>query len=169
MYRVKQFIWAVKSIFFKVDYDFINKFLNEDEKKLFNKLSNSDKHHSIRVSKEAIKILNTKSNYDYTDINIDRVAKASLLHDIGKIAGSLNIFEKSTMVILNKVTNGKLKRYEHIKQIDIYYNHPKKGRDLLKKLNIYDKEFLDSIRYHHEKNNSKNLLLEIIKESDNRN
>ena len=167
MYRVKQFIWAVKSIFEKIDYNFVNKFLNEDERKLFNKLTKSDKHHSIRVSKEAIQILNEKSNY--IDIDVDRVAKASLLHDIGKIEGSLNIFEKSTMVILNKVTNGKLKRYEHIKQIDIYYNHPKKGRDLLEKLDIYDKEFLDSIRYHHEKNNSDNILLEIIKESDDKN
>ena len=167
MYRVKQFIWAAKSIFEKVDFDFVDKFLNEDEKALFYKLSKSDKHHSIRVSKDAIEIV--KDNSKYSNMDLDRVAKASLLHDIGKITGSLNIIEKSVMVVLNRVTNGKIKSYENIKQVDIYYNHPKKGRDLLKKLDAYDKEFLDSIRYHHEGYAKKNSLLEIIKESDDKN
>ena len=167
MYRVKQFIWAIKSIFEKVDYTFIDRFLNKDEKDLFDKLSKSDKHHSIRVAKDAIEILNSKSKY--IDLDLDKVVKVSLLHDIGKISRNLNIIEKSTIVILNKVTKGKLKRYKYIKSIDVYYNHPKKGRDLLKKFDIYDKEFLDSIRYHHEENDENNLLLEIIKESDNKN
>ena len=40
------------------------------------------------------------------------------LHDIGKGEHSLNIFEKSTLVILNKITNGKLRRLDNIKNID---------------------------------------------------
>lgn len=165
MYRVKQFIWAIKSIVEEVDYKFVDKFLSIHERQLFNKLSKSDKHHSIRVSKDAIDIIE-KSNYD---VKLEKVAKAALLHDIGKIDAGLNIFEKSIMVILDKASKGKFKKYSNIKQVDIYYNHPEKGIDLLKKIDIYDKEFLDSIRYHHEVDKSNNIILEIIRESDNRN
>lgn len=165
MYRVKQFIWVIKSLVEKVDYNFVDKFLNIHEKQLFDKLSKSDKQHSIRVSKDAIKIIET-SNYN---INLEKIAKAALLHDIGKVDGGLNIFEKSVMVILDKVSKGEFKKYSNIKQIDMYYNHPEKGIDLLKEFDSYDKEFLDSIRYHHQVNKSNNIILEVIKESDNRN
>ena len=77
-----------------------------------------DRHHSIRVCKDAINISKEKN------IKIDDkiIGKISLLHDIGKGEHSLNIFEKSILVILNKITNGKLRRLDNIKNIDIYYN-----------------------------------------------
>lgn len=166
IYRVKQFIWATKSLVEKVDTDYVDKFLNRNEKILFNKLKKSDKHHSIRVCKDAIEILKNKNE----DIEVSRVAKAALLHDIGKTEYGLNIFEKSALVILNKVTNGKIKKYKNIKQVDIYYNHPYKGVDLLKEFNDYDKEFLESVKYHHNnEQKTNNKLLNIIKESDNKN
>ena len=50
LYRVKQFIWAIKSLFQEVDNDYVNKLLDKREKRLFNKLKKSDKQHCIRVS-----------------------------------------------------------------------------------------------------------------------
>ena len=94
---------------------------------------------------------------------------AALLHDIGKGEYGLNIVEKSVLVILNKVSKGKLKKYNTIKAVDSYYNHAEKGANLLKQFNVYDKEFLDTVRYHHNNNVVGNKLLEIIRESDNRN
>ena len=38
LYRVKQFIWAVKSLSEDIDTEYVNKFLNKKERKLFNKL-----------------------------------------------------------------------------------------------------------------------------------
>ena len=55
-YRVKQFLWAITSYFKKVDYNYIDNFLDEKEKQLFNKLKHNEKHHSIRVCKDAINI-----------------------------------------------------------------------------------------------------------------
>ena len=81
----------------------------------------------------------------------------------------VNIVEKSVLVILNKVSKGKLKKYNTIKAVDSYYNHAEKGANLLKQFNVYDKEFLDTVRYHHNNNVVGNKLLEIIRESDNRN
>ena len=51
LYRVKQFIWAVKSLSEDIDTEYVNKFLNKKERKLFNKLKKTDKQHCIRVSK----------------------------------------------------------------------------------------------------------------------
>lgn len=163
LYRVKQFVWAIKSLSEDIDNKYVNKFLNKEERKLFNKLKKSDKQHCIRVSKDALSLSKERN------INSNRVAKAALLHDIGKGEYGLNIVEKSILVILHKVSNGELKRFNKFKAVDTYYNHGEKGADLLKKFNVYDKEFLDTIRYHHDKKINGSKLLEIIRESDNRN
>ena len=47
----------------------------------------------------------------------------ALLHDVGKGEFGLNLVEKSVLVLLNNLTKGKIKKYDNIKQIDIYYNH----------------------------------------------
>lgn len=165
-YRVKQFLWAITSYFKKVDYNYIDNFLDEKEKQLFNKLKHNEKHHSIRVCKDAINISKEKN----TKIDSNIIGKLSLLHDIGKGQQSLNIFEKSTLVILNNITNGKLRKFDNIKKIDIYYNHGIKGARLLKEHNKYDKEFLEAIEFHHnDKFSGNNQLLDIIRESDNKN
>ena len=164
-YRVKQFIWAVGSTFKKVDYGYIKKYLNDDEILMFNKLKKSDKHHCIRVCSDSVKLL--KENNFKIDEN--KVGKAALLHDIGKSQYHLNVIEKSTVVLLDKFSNGNLKKYNNIKQIDIYYNHPKIGYDMLKKYN-YDKELLEVVRYHHKNKEVKNnKLVDIISISDNKN
>jgi len=163
LYRVKQFVWALKSLSEDIDTKYVNKFLNKKEISLFNKLKKTDKQHCIRVSKDAVHLSKEKN------INLNRVAKVGLLHDIGKGEYGLNIIEKSVLVVLNKITKGKLKKYDTIKAVDSYYNHAEKGANLLKQFNTYDKEFLDTIRYHHNNKIQGSKLLDIIKESDNRN
>lgn len=163
LYRVKQFIWAIKSLADDVDTEYVNKFLNKNERKLFNRLRKTDKQHCIRVSKDAVSLSKDKH------IDVNRVAKVALLHDIGKSEYSLNVFEKSILVILNKVSKGKLKRFDDFKAVDSYYNHAAKGANILKEVNIYDKEFLDTVRYHHDSKIHGSKLLEIIRESDNKN
>ena len=80
IYRVKQFLWAIGSHFKEVDYKYVDKFLDSKEKELFNKLKHNEKHHSIRVCKDAINILREKN----IEIDDKKIAKLSLLHDIGK-------------------------------------------------------------------------------------
>lgn len=163
LYRVKQFIWAIKSLFQEVDNDYVNKLLDKREKRLFNKLKKSDKQHCIRVSKDAVILSKDKG------LNAKRVAKVALLHDIGKAEYRINIVEKSILVILNKLSKGNLKKFDNIKSVDAYYNHAEKGANVLKQFNIYDKEFLDTVRYHHNKNVVGSKLLEVIREIDDRN
>lgn len=163
IYRVKQFIWAITAKFKPIDYKLTKKYLNENEQKIFNKLRDSEKQHSIRVCKEALEKCNAYK------IDRNKLAKIALLHDIGKIKGKLNIIDKSVIVILDKMTKGNLRRYEKNKKVDIYYNHPKKSVDILKEINRYDKEFLEAIEKHHYKKIGSNVYLKIIKECDDNN
>ena len=42
LYRVKQFVWALKSLSEDIDIEYVNKFLNKREKNLFNKLKSNN-------------------------------------------------------------------------------------------------------------------------------
>ncbi|GAB6168735.1 HD domain-containing protein [Clostridium carnis] len=165
LYRVKQFLWACSSLFKKIDYDYIRKYLSEDEIKLFNELKHNDKHHCIRVCKDSMIMRDEKK------INVDKIklGKAALLHDIGKSKFHLNVMEKSMVVLLDKATKGKINKYDNIKQIDIYYNHPKIGADILRNYN-YDNEILEVVKYHHHSDiGENNKILDIISKCDNKN
>lgn len=166
-YRVRQFIWGVESAFKKIDYSYIETYLNKDEINMFNKLKKSDKYHCLRVCKDSLSLL------EDNNINIDeyKVGKAALLHDIGKSKYHLNLIEKSTIVLLDKFSKGNLKKYDNIKPINIYYNHPKIGYEMLKKQN-YDKELLEVVRYHHKdmyKELNGNKIIDIVSICDNKN
>ena len=162
IYRVKQFIWAVTARFKPVDYKLVHKYLNKKEENLFNTLSVSERQHSIRVCNEAL----NRYEDNKLDINKDKLARIALLHDIGKGNKTLNVIDKSILVILDKVTKGKLRNYDSNKKVDIYYNHPKKSVKLLNEIDKYDSEFLEAIEKHHYKRLNSNIYLKIIKESD---
>lgn len=166
-YRIKQFWWGFVSLYKKIDYEFLKKYLNEEELLLFNKLKINDKHHSIRVCKDAIQFNNSlECNEKLDEI---KLGKAALLHDIGKSILHLSLIDKSVIVILNKISKGKIKKYKKNKKVNIYYNHPEEGYKILNERG-YSKDILEVIRYHHKKEkNSKNEFLKIVSYCDDRN
>ena len=78
MYRVKQFLWAIISFFKKIDDNILEKYLDSKEIELFMKLKKSEQYHSIRVCKDSLKMC------EINNLNKYKMAKISLLHDIGK-------------------------------------------------------------------------------------
>ena len=177
LYRIKQFIWAIKSLYKSIDNKYIEQYLDKDEIKLFSLLKKSDKHHCIRVSKDIWNYIDNINRVEEVsdeisvdiEINKDRILKLALLHDIGKIKRPLNIIEKSIIVILDKITKGRIKKYDNIESINIYYNHAKVGADILRKSSKYDDEFLEIIENHHMKSYTSNKLLQIVQYYDSRN
>lgn len=159
LYRIKQFYWAVTSKINSEDITFINSYLDKNEKNIFNKLSSYEQKHSINVAKDVMQI--SKGN--------ENLIKAALLHDIGKIYKRLNPIEKSLIVILNKISKGKLKKFSNFKKIDIYYNHAEKGYNLLKSYKKYDEKFLYLIKNHHNDKITGNKELDILKKCDSMN
>lgn len=165
VYRIKQFLWAITSSYKKIDYNYVRKYLNNDEYEIFNLLSHSDKHHSIRVCKDSLSMM---KEFNFK-VDKKKLGKVALLHDIGKITYSLNVFEKSIIVLLDRFTKSKLKNWGNIKQIEVYYNHSNFALDILEKFN-YDDEMIYAIRDHHSKNlDTNNNILNIIRVCDNKN
>lgn len=176
LYRVKQVMWAISSSFKDIDYEYINRYLDKDEIALFNKLKRSEKYHCIRVCHDCLRI-NSENKFNIDEMVVGKVA---LLHDIGKIEHSLNLIEKSILVILNKISKGNLKNFSNFKAIDIYYNHGVKGKNILLReqnknalRNTYNNEFLNAIENHHKSiiddSLKNNILLKVLLEADNLN
>lgn len=164
LYRVKQFYWSLTSKIGTEDKLFINYYLQRHEAELFSKLSISEQKHCIKVA------MDVKECCDSEKINLNEkiFIKIALLHDIGKLNGNLGVVDKSLIVILNKITKGKIKKLHKIKKIDVYYNHGNKGYDLLKKYN-YDERFLFLIKNHHNSAIIGDKELDILMKCDNRN
>lgn len=160
-YRVKQFWWSLISSIDENDIKYLNIHLNETEKKLFMKLKKSEQKHCINVAKDVEQICFNKN------IKCDKLIKAALLHDIGKIKGKLNVFDKSIIVILDYISKGRLGRLKTIKKINVYYNHGEIGAEILKEYG-YEQRFLYLIRNHHNKNIKNDEELEIIRRCDDK-
>lgn len=161
-YRIKQFYWAVNCKINKRDLDFIHSNLNDDELKLFYKLSVQEQKHSIKVAYDVEKVC--KSN----NLDSKLLMKAALLHDIGKAHKKLNIIDKSIMVLADNVTKGGIKRFSNIKKINVYYNHGKIAKDILENSN-YDPKLLYLIENHHNHSVVGDIELDILRMCDNRN
>jgi putative nucleotidyltransferase with HDIG domain len=163
LYRIKQFYWSIVSKIDLKDKEFINKYLNEDEKNLFNKLATYEQKHSINVAEAVIKTC------EENNINNEAFVKAALLHDIGKTYKKLNPIEKSLMVMLHSISKGKLKRYNRFKKIDVYYNHGDKGYNMLKNTGNYNERFLYLVKNHHNNFIVGDKELDILRTCDNKN
>lgn len=162
LYRVKQFYWSMVSKLNDEDIDFIKSYLETYELQLFHQLPTYDQKHCINVARD-IKLTCNERNLQSKDL-----IKVALLHDIGKIYNSMNPIDKSIMVIMHNITNGKIKSYKNIKNVNIYYNHGDIGYNLLRKYG-YDDRFLFLVKNHHNNNIINDKELELLKECDDRN
>lgn len=168
MYRVKQFLWSIFSRINEDDLGFIDAYLDEEKIGLFCKLSIPEQKHSIRVARllkvEYDKFIR-KSGTEVKECHRRTLITIALLHDIGKIHKRINVVDKSILVILNKITKGKLKSFTNIPKVDIYYNHAEKGAAILKDYG-FDERALFLVRNHHNNDIIEDKELEILKYCD---
>lgn len=176
LYRIKQFIWAISANFQSLDEEYINKYLNEEEKKEFYKLLKSEQMHSLRVSKYLTSNYQTFQNLDNSKIlSLDILARVGLLHDVGKQNLKFGVVSKSLYVILKKISKGNLNKYSRFKKINLYYNHPITGVNIIKEISSrnYSKEFIEAIEKHHCRQDNiyktKNLYLIALNAADDKN
>ena len=162
LYRVKQFYWSMVSKLNDEDIDFIKSYLETYELQLFHQLPTYDQKHCINVARDV------KSTCNQRNLQSKDLIKVALLHDIGKIYNSMNPIDKSIMVIMHNITNGKIKAYKNIKNVNIYYNHGDIGYNLLRKYG-YDDRFLFLVKNHHNNSIINDKELELLKECDDRN
>lgn len=162
LYRIKQFFLGLTYKITPEDKCFLQRYLNKEELKLFYKLSKDEQGHCIRTAYDIKKILMKNK------ICNDELIKIGLLHDIGKIHCKLNLIEKSILVLLDKLTKSKLRKFINLKKINIYYNHGEIGCNLLKNYK-YSERFLYLVKKHHDNDIIGDIELDILKKCDNRN
>lgn len=163
-YRVKQFYWALTSDINEQDIKFIKNILNIEELKLFSRLSINEQKHCVKVAYDVKCICNNKQGI----IDEKLLLKAALLHDIGKIHKKLNLIDKSIIVLLDKISKGRLRKFSKKSKINVYYNHGKIGVDILKRFE-YNKKLFYLIENHHNNVENNTLELKILNYCDKRN
>lgn len=162
LYRVKQFYLSIVSRINDEDIDFLKTHLETYELQLFHQLPTYEQKHCINVARDV------KTTSDSRNLESKTLIKVALLHDIGKIYNSMNPIDKSIMVIMNRITHGKIRDYKRNKNVNIYYNHGDIGYNLLKKYG-YDDRFLFLVKNHHNNNIDQDIELDLLKECDDRN
>lgn len=162
IYRVKQFYMSIVSRINDEDIGFLKIHLETYELQLFHQLPTYEQKHCINVARDV------KKTSDSRELKSKTLIKVALLHDIGKIYNSMNPIDKSIMVIMNRITHGKIRSYKKNKNVNIYYNHGDIGYNLLKKYG-YDDRFLFLVKNHHNNNIVRDIELDLLKECDNRN
>jgi len=158
-YRIKQFYWSIISGVNEKDLQYVKNNLYENEYKLFLKLSRQEQYHSIKVAKDIEKECLDK------EIDSKELIMIALLHDIGKTYKKLNVFNKSIMVLADKITKGKIRNIKHSKNIEVYFNHGNIGYELLKNLDINERA-LYLIKNHHNDRIVDDIELNILKKCD---
>lgn len=159
LYRIEQFINAIRAKITPEDRAFYKKYLTLKEVVLFEKLKVYDQKHCIKVAQ-----LLQQEREDNKEI-----IRLGLLHDIGKIAYPLNPIKKAIIVSLDYLSKGKIKKYRQFKIIRAYYEHAQIGYELLKAEGGYSEEFLNGIKSHHSsKESKKETFLYLLQEADNK-
>ena len=147
------------------DVDFINEYLDQFEIDIFLKLKKSEQKHSVRVAKLVILTSRKKNEYNY--IKIDRIIRAALLHDVGKICKEINVLQKIFMVLINNRFGERIRRLNKFEFVDCYYNHADMSYNMLKD-HIKDEKLLFLIK-NHDKKIKDDVELELLKYCDDKN
>ncbi len=138
IYRARQFMMAMFSVYTKADRAFARSFLNIQEMSLFNQLPDFEKKHSVRVAKRMLSIVHNNPKVDY-----HKIAKIGLLHDIGKVAEHSSTLSKSFMVILRFFLPGyysqlaeKGRTNQMFRRYFVHKHHGEIGAQLLARIGV---------------------------------
>lgn len=79
------------------DYLFIQRYLNESEQALFFQMAHYDQSHCVEVAKDAVAIGRARG---VGPKQLSVLARAALLHDIGKVKGDIGLWDRSLICVL---------------------------------------------------------------------
>lgn len=151
--RIRQFFIAVVAKINDADRLFIKKHLIKSEQSLFFAMSIPEQRHALNVTYTALKMAEVEKN-----INIDKLIKCTLLHDVGKKAGDISTTDKVITVLADRFLSnwakrwGKLGRGDKVSNLRhafyIYYHHAQYSAEKL--IQIGDNEIAEIVGKHHE-------------------
>lgn len=133
--RARQFFRALFAKITLDDEQYISLHLNSEEQKLFFAMSTADQFHSLNVAYTIERFVIEDKN------NVDRnfLIRCALLHDVGRVKGDLNIFQKVFVVLVMKFAPNFAKKLERQGNhaVYIYNHHAEIGARKLQKLKLF--------------------------------
>lgn len=143
--RVYQFYRAVTSRMEEEDRAFVDGYLSSEEQILFYAMHRVDQCHALGVARTA-KDLAAQSE---RPVDVRLLLRASLLHDVGRRQGDLDLFGKVAAVLLTSLFPRRSRAWAaggcHI--LSVYYLHPWIGARLLLHIGLRREAAL--VRRHH--------------------
>ena len=142
MQRVRQFFRAIRAHLSEADCHYIGTYLSEAERNLFFRMHVADQCHALQVAYTAERLA------DRSEMTVERrlLIRASLLHDVGRRKGDMDIWGKVLAVLLKACfpsrsrkwarqdAHGFLGRIAHM--LFVYYHHPEIGAEKLRELGL---------------------------------
>lgn len=167
--RCRQFTRALFDGMEAEDHSLVDKFLDENEKRLFYRTDPAIQKHCVNVART---ILNSYPGIESGEL----LVKTSLLHDVGKTHGSFRLFDRVfyvifsrlspelTKIIASRTNRGLFCRLRNAFYVHLY--HERIGAEVLEKNGIA-KEIVFLVANHHDKSMAgDSKLLSLLIESD---
>lgn len=147
MSRVKQFVLDLLSPLRRLDEDYVQTYLNEKERTLFYKLRKAEQLHAIVVAKATMAEIGSAKLCSKPEL----IAKACLLHDVGKHRYAMGPLSKTYVALFGKRLGEHLSNLSQKPRLDIYFNHGSYGEADLRGLNSFEGQeyFYDLVGLHH--------------------
>ncbi|OEF98269.1 HD domain-containing protein [Desulfuribacillus alkaliarsenatis] len=157
--RIKQLAWALTAHYKGIDEFQVCKQLNNQEQELFFAMSKPDQYHAFRVYETVLQHLEKDRNL--SELEIQLLKKAALLHDVGRIKGEFTIAHKVLAVIIDRYIQKKpsAERQDIINRVItrrrpyflyIYYKHPILSKQRLEQIGSHP--LLIFLTEHHHSN-----------------
>ena len=146
-----------RAIFFSrlkdADVDFLREYLNKQEQILFYSMTAYDQRHALNVAYLVRDLLGRRAK-----VRFDKLYKAALLHDLGKMRAHLRVCDRTAQVLAftflpplaNYLADRGSERTGYWRRIlYVYKYHPKIGAALAKSISV-DSEVVFLIERHHD-------------------
>ncbi|SEO87650.1 HDIG domain-containing metalloprotein [Propionispora vibrioides] len=150
--RVKQVISALTASINRHEEEFANRYLRPGEQELFWGMSMAEQRHALNVTYTALSFSGRLA------IDIHRLIRCALLHDVGKRRGDINTAGKIMAVLAHACAPawaeawGRQGRGTFPANLRhafyIYFNHAERGAALLSQVGT-EPEIIEIIRRHH--------------------
>ncbi|HTY13821.1 MAG TPA: HDIG domain-containing protein [Candidatus Omnitrophota bacterium] len=169
-YRIKQFWFAISSKMSETDRAFAYQHLNIKEAALFFSLPDFEQKHGVVVAQKMLAAAVGKREIDQR-----KLVRLGLLHDVGKSAARLTIFDKSILVIFHKLLWpvydlfagwGKKERSPMLfRKFYVHKHHGLIGSDILSKI-AEEKDIVNEVRSHDYPRTSHDVYMRLLDEAD---
>ncbi|SHI56960.1 HD domain-containing protein [Propionispora hippei] len=150
--RVKQVISALTARISRQEEEFVNRYLHPGEQALFWGMSLAEQRHALNVTYTALGFSGQ------TAIDIRRLIRCALLHDVGKRQGDINTAGKIMAVLAHSLAPGWAEAWGRQGRgafpanlrhaFYIYFNHAERGASLLSQAGT-EPEIVEIVRRHH--------------------